>query len=146
MIYIGFWSIPSAHLPMAMDIQPPLSGIAAHKLLQLWQQVAAVLPASVSDKQLWNTRDSKIFQAWILNSVYFARMIFGLIHVGTGVALIRTRRGLRRIPHWSCIYISRLYIHTIHYITLHSITLHFISFDFMSCHFISFHYVTYIII
>ena len=145
MIYIGFWSIPSAHLPMAMDIQPPLSGIAAHKLWQLWQQVAAVLPASVSvgncDKQLWNTRDSKIFQAWIFNIFYFARMIFGLIHVGTGVALIRTRRGLRRIPHWSCIYISRLYIHTIHYITLHSITLNFISFDFMSCHFITLHYI-----
>ena len=145
MIYIGFWSIPSAHLPMAMDIQPPLSGIAAHKLWQLWQQVAAVLPASVSvgncDKQLWNTRDSKIFQAWIFNIFYFARMIFGLIHVGTGVALIRTRRGLRRIPHWSCIYISRLYIHTIHCITLHSITLNFISFDFMSCHFITLHYI-----
>ena len=142
MIYIGFWSIPSAHLPMAMDIQPPLSGIAAHKLWQLWQQVAAVLPASVSDKQLWNTRDSKIFQAWIFNSFYFARMIFGLIHVGTGVALIRTRRGSRRIPHWSCIYISRLYIHTIHYITLHYIPLHYISFHLISCHVISFHFIT----
>ena len=143
MIYIGFWSIPSAHLPMAMDIQPPLSGIAAHKLWQLWQQVAAVLPASVSvgncDKQLWNTRDSKIFQAWIFNIFYFARMIFGLIHVGTGVALIRTRRGLRRIPHWSCIYISRLYIHTIHYITFHYIKFHFIRFHVMSFHYITLH-------